>query len=240
MKTIKLLALLLFIFSNNLYAQEKEAKKKRAFNINKNEIGIDIQNLFKGGTLGTSLVYKKRVGEKTYSPLNKKKTLRFEIGGNGEIPLTDTSDYDLDTLGTSNVSNLLRKSIIVYSYVGFEWQFQRNRVQYFYGFKTRLSYSKINYLSATISSSLLGGSYLINTEKEISIPLVGFGGVKYFFTPEFSLSLESSLSIDFSIEKTDRSQQGNGTISFEFEGITRRAINYNIDFLNALNFSYYF
>lgn len=232
-----IIIIILFSFFSS-FAQNEE--KKQQYNIHKNEVGIDFQNLF-SGVLGASVIYKKRIGEKKFISLDEKKALRISLGGRGELPLTDRLDVLNDTLSPLNFTDLLREGFQFHCLVGLEWQKQRNRVQYFYGLETGFRYFKYKRLVGWSWNSISGYTFRFNDEVNQSIPLIGFFGVKYFLSKEFSISIETNLQVNYQHEKIDRTliNRQNGT-EFESKDIIRKEINFNLDYLSSLNFSYYF
>ena len=223
-------------------AQDKPSEKEKPVQFNQHpyEIGIDFQNLFTG-QLGTALVFKKRIGEKTFISLNRKKVLRLRIGGNGRIPLEDSTG--ISSFSPITVSSIFDEHYSVFAFAGIEWQVQKKRVQYFYGFETGYRLAKTDFLSTaftTIQNNTLY-DYGATIVKENSFSLAGIGGVKFFITPEFSVALETSLTVSYLREKVIRKDLiPNGFFDFSEDEYSNSSINYTSDYLNALYLSYYF
>lgn len=238
-KEYKVLLFITCIFSCfKLSAQE--SKSVVQFNQYENEIAIDMQNIFRG-TLGTSIIYKKRIGERKFVSANERKVVRFSVGGSGEISLSDELNFISDSISPLNFTDLFRNGYQFHGLVGFEWQKQVNRIQYFYGFETGFEYSKYNQLNGWSWNSNEGYTHHFNDERIMSIPLIGLGGIKFFISKFFSVSLESNFKINYQAEKLIRKLQTPRT-SYEYtsEPIKRKEINFNFDYLSALSLSYYF
>lgn len=234
----KILFFILLVSCISVSAQK--INKEKQFNIYKHEIGIDFQNIFRG-SLGTSIIYRRRMGEKKFVSLNDKRSLRVRLGGSGNLLLSDRLDLLNDTISPINFNDLLEEGFQCHLLVGYEWQKQKKRVQYFYGFETGIRYFDYNYLTGWSWSSINGYTYRFNDEKSVAVPIILLGGVKYFITPEFSIALETSFEIGYKRKKIDRSTETPSTGSrYERKDIKRHEIDFQMDYLSALNFSYYF
>ena len=241
MRTIILLTFFISSFIN-VNGQEKQIDiKTKQFNQHKHEIGIDIQNLFsRYNSLGSSIVYKRRLGEKKFISLNDKKALRFIVGGSGEIPLNrDRLNYD--SLSTTDIRDLERSTLQLYGLIGIEWQHQKSRVQYFYGIETGFKYSQKEEASSFVYTNVSIIKFGYYNTTSYSIPINTFGGIKFFFSQEFSLSIESTFSLSYQMERVDRTVYDVvANVAADTKGAKRNEINYNFDYLSSLNFSYYF
>jgi hypothetical protein len=90
---------LFLLFLSQISFSQKEKDKPIIFNKHKYEVGIDFQYAFsRYGDIGTSLVFKKRIGEKKYISINEKRALRFLLYINGTVPLNDFNQQEISGL----------------------------------------------------------------------------------------------------------------------------------------------
>ena len=229
-----------FVFiSLKAFSQEEEIQ----FHKYKNEIAIDIQNLFEG-TPGTALTYKKRKPETGLIAVNEKTAYRFQLtlGGNQDI-----GDHQFDSLNTNLISfnDLNNDFLSLGTSVGIERQINRKRLQYFYGLDAGYTYStstsdRYVRIISGISGKIRDIRETIGT-KSHGPSLSLFFGFKYFIVPEFSLSLESGLLNSFRFINKHETEIDLGTS----ESVTVRKESYKeltfvFDYLRMLNLSYYF
>lgn len=83
--------------------------------------------------------------------------------------------------------------------------------------------------------------YSVEIRKGFGAGLNAFGGVKFFFSPEFSISLESSFYASFSrykldIDAVDYVSKINTVTNYR----AQNKIHFGINYLRTLNLSYYF
>jgi len=126
---------------------------------------------------------------------------------------------------------------------GMEWQHQKRKIQTFYGLKTGYTRSVITNASSFFTNAGYNANYFLELSKEKfnTIPLIAYGGVKYFFAPRFSISVDSKFVINFRTRRLDKKSTGSDLIEdTEVKGQQNQSINYDFDILNTLNFSYYF
>lgn len=249
--------LTLLVFSLSLFAQNDEDKKKeKPINQYKNEVVLDFQNAFRNLVNGfsgnnnyskeiaTSLIFRRRIGEKKFISVNEKKALRFQLGGAFSVPISTEEIYDSTLTGSSNLLTIKESRTDVFSYVGIEWQRQFDKLQVYYGIDSGVRYYKDLDVPVTVISSTSGQ---VNYWREIkyrstSIPLIGFTGVKYYFHPRFSISYELSFgaAISFIKNRQDRFEPGiEGPAEQEFN-YRRTEISGNSDYLRYFNVSYHF
>jgi hypothetical protein len=252
---ICLLALL--VFNLSLFAQDdKDNKKEKPINQYKNEVALDFQNAFRNlingfsnnnsdsEAIATSLIFRRRIGEKKFISVNEKKALRFQLGGAFSVPISTEEIYDSTLTGTSNLLNIKESRTDVYSYIGIEWQRQFDKLQIYYGIDSGVRYYKdLNVPAAVISSTTGQVNYWREIKnRSISITLIGFAGVKYYLHPRFSLSYELSFgaAISFIKNRQDRFEPGiQGPAEREFN-YRRTEISGNSDYLRYFNISYHF
>ncbi|MBK9016308.1 MAG: hypothetical protein IPM82_20810 [Saprospiraceae bacterium] len=248
--------LALLVFNLSLFAQNDEGKKnEKPINQYKNEIALDFQNAFRNlvngfsdddynsEAIATSLIFRRRIGEKKFISVNEKKALRLQLGGTFSIPISSEEIYDSTLTGTSNLFNIKESRTDVYSYIGIEWQRQFDKLQVYYGLDSGVRYYKDLDVPTVISSTSGQVNYWREINyRSISIPLIGFAGVKYYFHPRFSLSYELSLgtAISFIKNRQDRFEPGiEGPAEREFN-YRRTGISGNSSYLRYFNVSYYF
>ena len=223
----------------------------------KSEIGIDFHNFFRGA-LGTSLVYKRRFGEKNFVSTNEKKAFRFRVGGSGSLPIAyeESETGRFDTLSTTFPNSTIlqnnlfedEKSISVFLLTGIEWQRQKDRFQYYFGFEMGFWHTKIsetNRYRFIVNSNIEGSTYeLIEKRRfdnqENSILLNGLAGFKFFINPRFSLSIESSIETSFRMSNYNTIFEDIQNETEEVVQTKRKRLFYSFDYLNALFVSYYF
>lgn len=245
------------VFSLSLFAQNDEDNKKgKPINQYKNEIALDFQNAFRNlvngfsngnnnsEAIATSLIFRRRIGEKKFISVNEKKALRFQLGGTFTIPISSEEIYDSTLTGAFNFLNIKESRTDVYSYIGIEWQRQFEKLQVYYGLDSGVRYYEDVDVPVTVVSSSTGQINFwreINS-RSISIPLIGFAGIKYYFHPRFSVSYEMSfgVAIGFLKNRQDRFEPGiEGPAEREFN-YRRTEISGNSDYLRYFNLSYHF
>ena len=232
----------IFVFvliSLKAFSQEEEIQ----FHKYKNEIAIDIQNLFEG-TPGTALTYKKRKPETGLIAVNEKTAYRFQLtlGGNQDI-----GDHQFDSLNTNLISfnDLNNDFLSLGTAVGIERQINRKQLQYFYGLDAGYTYSTnttdryIRFVSP-VSGKIQDIRETINS-KSHGPALSLFFGFKYFIVPEISLSVESGLLNSFRFIHRDETEVDLSTNeSYIVREETYKELSFIFDYLRMLNVSYYF
>ncbi|HMR42346.1 MAG TPA: hypothetical protein PKC40_00865 [Saprospiraceae bacterium] len=249
MNYVKTILAFAFIFAilSGLSAQEN-TKEEPVYNQFKNEIGIDFQNLFSFNTLGSSLVFKKRIGEKRFISLNEKRVLRFQTGffvDNSLAIDTASNNYSYFMNRYAAGDAFKDKNINSRILVGMEWQKQKGRWQFFYGFDIGVGYSIADritgYYYQYSGNVIINEGFITSKEESLNFPTYGFFGLKYFFTPRVSLSVESAISAGFSKIKSNETRHSSiEKTSEETFLIKELRINSNFDYLRFLNLSYYF
>ena len=233
---IKITLIILLLFQSN-YSISQINDKEVQFNEKKNEVGIDFQNIF-SGILGTSIIYKTRIGEKKFISKDEKKALRFRLELRGGIELSSQLP---DSITTSLFNRYRSEGFRAAIYTGYEWQKQKNRVQYFYGLETGFEYVYQYDLFSWSWNVVNGFTLVIEDERKITIPLIGFGGVKLFLSKEFSISLESNLKIEYNVVNSNRTIENEKIGLFdELPKISSNEITFRLHYLSMLNLSYYF
>ncbi|MEL6943518.1 MAG: hypothetical protein AAFO82_12680, partial [Bacteroidota bacterium] len=127
--------------------------------------------------------------------------------------------------------------------VGIEWQKQINKLQLLYGFDTGLRYyEEVDPASITWRTST-GEVLQYSTvdRSEVSIPLYGFVGVKYYFNQRISISMESSLAASFNW-LTYQNINYDNSLNEIYRSLEakRKAIQFSTDYLRYINLSLYF
>lgn len=231
-----------------LFAQE-EAPKPIIYNQHKNEIAIDFQSLLhKVGSdailvSGTNLIYKRRFGEKRFVSVNEKKALRFQLGGNVDVPISTDTVLNQGGFPVTSFFNNNNSYTRLTTSIGIEWQKQiEPRLQLFYGVDLGGSYQRskgvqsLTYISGTLTS------YTEGISNSIGIPVNGFMGIKVFIHPRFSASIESSvlLGINFEENTSNRHYFDNFSPTELLRSDKRSEFYFGMDYLRYLNLSYYF
>ena len=243
MKTLSLLLFIMVLGGTQIFAQDNVPQEKDLYNQYENEIGIDIQSIFGSGILGTGLIYKRRMKAKENSPSNVHRALVFELYGSGEILLNSPSDYDIGLLSSQEIRDIFSNSYSITGLIGMEWQHQKKKIQTFYGLKTGYRRSVSTSPSSFFTSSASIDNYFleISTTRNNTIPVFVYGGIKYFLAPRFSVSVDSKFEVNFLSNTVERNSTGSDLVEDENEkGPKKQSINYRVDILNTLNFSYYF
>ena len=185
---------------------------------------------------------KKRIGEKKFVSNNEKKAIRLQLGVSGNSPINEFNKYEVSGLTYQDLYGFSESNFGVSISTGLEWQRQKKKIQYFYGIGIGGGYGKRQNLGNVLNTNNTGISrYSLEISKGYSINTEYFGGVKYFLSPEFSLSLESGFIIGYSNDTIDIELiEVSSKTSTETNLQTRNAIHYRLSYLRYLNFSYYF
>lgn len=246
MKQILTIGILCFL-APRLSAQttnEKQVKNEVKYNQHEYEIGIDVKSIFSLQGIGSGLIFKKRIGEKKYINVYEKRALRLSLGGAFEVPTN--AKVEGNSPG-NDVRDLKSARGSILAGVGLEWQKQRERIQFFYGgdcfaahstFGTGL-YSSVVYIS---DQNITANVYYDQT-RSLTTGVNGFGGIRFFFSPRFSVSAESGMLIGYRFGKT-RFHYTYVDSNFSPQKITREekagSIVWQTQYLRSLYFSYYF
>lgn len=239
---IKLTFAFLWLFCISAIGQEEEKKEEIQYNSKKTEIGIDFQSIFRDIPLGLSLVVKRRIGEKKFISKNEKKALRLKLRTSGFMPIASEYKDSIRFLPEEDRKNDSQNFIFLST--GIEWQKQRNRIQYFYGFDVSISAQNEKvYRYATGAGVNINFIYYDETKRNFyTTRFNGLGGVKFFLSPEFSISLDTSFGFYF--RRTDFETYRNTIDSTDPPKFILSSIDYTFgygwDYLNTLNLSYYF
>lgn len=225
---------------------ETPTKNAVKYNQHKYEIGIDVKSLFSLQGIGTGFIFKKRIGEKKYISVYEKRALRLLLGGQYAIPTN--ANVDADFIGTDLREESLKKAEgSVFAGAGLEWQKQRDRVQFFYGGDLLTEFSVFESVAYSVYLPNQGNYYSNETNyryRTIAAGLNGFGGIRFFLSPRFSLGVESGIYLGYESRKTswqynyysDTNQSLNTVENEEKVG----SIVWRTQFVRALYFSYYF
>jgi hypothetical protein len=246
--TFKFIFLTIFfaVVASSLSAQEVE---KINYHQYKNEIGIDMQHIFGtffNGTpgLGARLIYKHRKPATGLIAVNEKTAYRIQLGIVGAL---DLGDRQFDTLESGffalNVDG--RDNLYCFGAVGIERQMQRGRLQYFLGGDLGYAYrlSEFNDYFRIISLPSGKTEDFVEVERTVTHGpmLIGFFGFKYFILPEISLSLETGFQIAYEFNQLHQWEKNlsNGEVGGVQKG-KYNTLRLELDYLRALNLSYYF
>lgn len=187
---------LLLLSCTHLYAQSnKFGAELSEIRKNKNQIDVDIKNIFTGLNRAT-LVYKRAFQAGDLVDVNAIKLIRFSGSFNNQITFTE----DPTRLPDNNIVVELHPSNIldVQVGIGFEKQKMNKDFVHYFGIDGIINYTKSD---DDLPNGTLGG--VINnatstTDRLISntrAGIVPFFGIKYYFTNRLSLGIETGLAI---------------------------------------------
>lgn len=245
MKKVSSIFSILLSLSFTLAAQSDSI----TYNLHLKEVSIDFQNFFKGsGTIGSSLVYKKRIDMEENTSLERTKALRLRLGGfiNADINSKESIETEFENITEGNgiiesENNLPPGShFSVFVLSGIEWQSQKKRFQYYTGFEGGYGFEK----ESIISNINYSGNQIrfINSknDRNHSILLNGLAGCKFFLSRNFSIGIETSIESSYNIIRN--TQTFDDRLIDSKRIITTKNHNFllGIDYLNALYLSYYF
>lgn len=242
--TIGILCLLATSLSGQ-QTNETPSKSGIRFNQHKYEIGIDVKSIFTSIGIGTGLIFKKRIGEKKYISVYEKKALRLQFGGSAHVPVN--AKVESDFAGAEKREEYLKKAEgSVFAGIGIEWQKQRDRIQFFYGgdFSAELSvWSSYSY-NGFYDNNYGAYENLYNYKRRsLSNGVTGFGGIRYFFSPRFSMSVESGIYLGYHFGKNSNFYDfydSNLVLQKLKLEEKMNSIDWRIQYVRALYFSYYF
>lgn len=247
MKVRTLTALLLLPF---LVIAQSVTTDSSKYNNFKNEIGIDFQNVFRAsGILGGQLIYKRKIGAKT-GRVQKALRIQGNLFVNSALS-KDTANVsgdlaDLNSNANPIIEGFKSQNLNSQITLGIEWQFQRNRFQYFCGFDTGFGYSFSN--NARIAGNVVDQNNVVlyrlsEIRENENFSLNGYllGGAKYFLTPRLSLSVESALNLGYSRRNVQEYVYRNldPAVTGERKTATNNFVVF-MDYLRYLNLSYSF
>jgi len=194
------------------------------------DVGTDLLWLIDKNTLAaTSVFVRYNVTPEKHIP----GAVRFRVG------------MDFNTFHTefyNKVDPEDRKTISPLVRIGYEWQHQQGRCQFFYGADVHLMYSVTHF--ELIDSDTDAGESILFRHKDMAWEAgpVGFVGFKYFLSPHISFSTEVSYSVIYRYRKFEDTSrllndpEGSGGIGT----IDDRIVNGKFSPLSVINFSYHF
>jgi hypothetical protein len=206
------------------FAQETSADKIFDYSETKHEFSLNIAPIIVG-SYPADLLYRRHYISKN----GKNVALRV-----GATLGADMRSLDLDSPSGGNVQKINSQSFGVY--IGKEWQ--RNihpRILGYYGADLASSYGrefndfKDNNLSQPSSTS----EYTF-----LNLGAVGFLGMRYHFSENFSLSVETSASFNYSKSTNSISQFTQTALGYQTT--KRNSLNLNMSPLSAIRFSFHF
>jgi len=245
MNKIATILILLFSITHTLSAQKIDTV---TYNLQKREIGIDFQNLFKTSALGGSLVYKKRIGIKDSLSLNKTKAFRLRFGGfvDANINNKDLVETEFENIMEGNGiiesenNEFPLSHFNIFAMAGIEWQHQKKRIQYYGGFEMGYRFDKEKEI---INASYAGNELIRLTSRNNrihSVLLNGIGGCKFFLSPNFSIGIETSIESAFNITRYTTTIDDRQIESQRIVTTKNNRFFANFDYLNGLYVSYYY
>ena len=242
------LSLIFTLFVPVMSLSQSESTTAKAsdtqWNMYSREFALDFSNLNRDlslGSIGSNLIFKKRIGVKKSPSLDSQKAFRLQLGGYAAYPIGQAS---LDTLAAlQNARYYNWKNISLRLLLGIEWQKQINRIQLYYGLDAGIRYSE-----SVLASSIQTGSnpgqvtkYTQTDRSDLSIPVYAFLGVKYFIHPRISIALESALNTGLSwssFMNTEVDNINNRTITTL--DASRREINFGTEYVRYINVGFHF
>jgi hypothetical protein len=170
----------LFLFLFTLLLLQVRAQQRApddAFPRYKWEVGTDLLFFTKWRNVPPSLFVRLNTGSRA--------AWRFRVGGNYSEHLNPLA-IDTSLTGTTQI----KTNLIAFASTGREWQRQMGRFQFFYGSDIFTQY----FLRRAELAIVLGKDYFPK-DKEFSIGVSPFLGVKFFIHPQVSLSAESHIDL---------------------------------------------
>lgn len=224
MKKNLLLVAVLLASSFGLKAQEKDkpmliplTEKSDTLVRHTWEVGTDLLWLIDKNTIPFSNVFaRKNIVTKN----GRFAALRARVG----LDFSRENSVDIEGLGEEDYFNLSP-----FIRLGYEWQIQKNKLQFFYGVDLNILY-QYNYNTYEDIFGSTGERKLKNLE----IGPVGFIGAKYFLSSNISLSTEISYDLIY------QNYQYNGRDSGTFREDKRSGISGSFKPLYILNINYHF
>ncbi|HRI58088.1 MAG TPA: hypothetical protein PK228_00105 [Saprospiraceae bacterium] len=238
----------LCLFVSPLSAQktaESTVQSGIRYNQHKYEIGIDVKSIFSLQGIGTGLIFKKRIGEKKYISVYEKKALRLLLGGGMEVPANAAVEANFS--GTDlREENLKTTTGFILAGIGLEWQKQKGRIQFFYGGDISTVFSALNtgfYNSVYIANQNIYANVYYDRSRSVSTGTNGFGGIRFFFSPQFSVSAESGMYLGYRSDNTSfhySYYDSNLSVQTVEEVEKVGSFIWKMQYLRSLYFSYYF
>ena len=224
MKNIIIIALISLISTVDTFAQENK--------ISKHELSIVIDDIFvksyyNNMYLDKDMYYYNILPENALMP---KLGLGYKFHfSKSAIRLTNTfafSNYQQD----NEVSYKNENTVIgLNSFIGYELHKNFNKTQFFYGLDASLKY----YKSKSKSENYHNNPVYINTYKEVfkAYGIAPFFGIKYYITPNISLSTE----LKFLVQSYNKEYTSSSTYNNSENKSTVKGINYQFDPLGQLS-----
>ncbi|MCC6412091.1 MAG: hypothetical protein IT270_10555 [Saprospiraceae bacterium] len=193
---------LIFLLPLAATAQQKDSLK---FNNRKYkyEVGIDMQGVFSNGP-GTGLVFKIRNDRGKYVPVSYGTNYRFQLILNGQLNSEPTVETG-DTLYTPYYDFNKGDQALIQILAGWERVQYFNRFNFYYGMDAgpfyrhmESDYFYVTYLHTDGNYYSTYTSAWETDHTSYGVSVVPFVGVKYRLTDRFSVSVETSLWLEYS------------------------------------------
>jgi hypothetical protein len=191
--TILILFALVYVTT---FAQKEDSIK---FNNRKykQEIGIDFQGLF-AGRPGSALIWKVRYDKDNLVSVSYASYFRYQIAVSGNMQL-DSKEQIIDNDWTPGISDHIKNAsnLSIQPMIGKERVEFFGKFNFFYGVDFGLFYRYTDdgyqfYTNSNDSTSYYyGGSVGGGITKQFGALVIPFIGMKYHFTEQFSITLES-------------------------------------------------
>lgn len=103
------------------------------------------------------------------------------------------------------------------------------------------SFSALYYIVDGVS---IGVSYSVYKIKQLTLPLYGFIGAKYFIHPRISISLESSINVGVGLSSQEMTTYSNifgqGNVTIDKIKQKGGVLTFNTNYLRYLNINFHF
>ncbi len=236
-----------FISNHCLFSQNETNDNKTIYNTHEIEVGIDVKkfvnsiltNSFEeisSLSINPALILKIRAGEKRFISINEKRAFRILADAIYLQPFINEDSLIASSNQISNTfSEALNEKLKLSLLLGYEWQKQNGKYQYFNGFDLGVEYDN-SVRSLFINTG--NPNFRKIKDKRLLFPFIGFAGFKYFLSPKVSFSFESSFELRYIrvFNQTIESLP----IPVEVDEFSVNKIQLNFNFLRNVNFSYYF
>lgn len=189
-----ILILLISLFCTiNAFAQDE--KPKSEFLSFKNQIEVDVKNIFKSYSGYGSILYKRNIG--TNEEQNTIKLLRLSGQINNSFVLSEPPTRN--PADTNYIQNYPLDNVSFSLALGFERQKITNKFVHYLGVDAIFSYSKVESDYSRLFGGIVFNSFR-STGRITEIYRMGINplfGVKYYFTKRLNLGIETGFNITY-------------------------------------------
>ena len=236
---------LTFFFSVLLvcaYGQNRSDSTKFNNRLYKREIGLGVSGILSGG-LGNALVLKIRDDRSKLVPVSYSRYWRFQANWymNSYSAFEDRFEgeyYNYEHFSRPNSE--IRLSLTA----GRERNNFSGRFNFYYGWDTRLSLSRNNYLTALRYSydNVNQGQFIEYYRRTFGVGLRGYGffGVKYHLSDRISVSVESAVYLGYLLNRGQTSAKEIYGIETKGTKWTQHEVEYGLQYLRFATLNYHF